>query len=152
MAESAPSESSICKMSRVTPENPGEVPMVLPDLQGWAAAHILARTQPADTQPAQPGSAASAGFTALVNAPETHLGFSVLALTLPRRAPLTRVTCMSLLFSSLTRRVKLKLSSKPRWRKPPRVRGAASGSQLALPEITNTSVRSRSCFCRRSAP
>jgi hypothetical protein len=57
--------------------------MVLPDLQGWAAAHILARTQPADTQPAQPGSAASAGFTALVNAPETHLGFSVLALTQP---------------------------------------------------------------------
>ena len=54
-------------MSRVTPENPGEVPMVLPDLQGWAAAHILAHTEPADTQPAQPGSAASAGFTALVN-------------------------------------------------------------------------------------
>jgi hypothetical protein len=57
--------------------------MVLPDLQGWAAAHILAHTQPADTQPAQPGRATSAGFTALVNAPETHLGFSVLALTLP---------------------------------------------------------------------
>ena len=71
----------------------------------------------------------------------------------PRRAPLTRVTCMSpRLFSSLTRRVKLKLSSRPRWHMPARVRGAASGSHLALPEITNTSVRSKVSFWRWSVP
>ena len=57
--------------------------MVLPDLQSWAAAHILAHTQPTHTQPAQLGHTTSAGFTALVNAPETHLRFSVLAMTLP---------------------------------------------------------------------
>ena len=66
--------SSICKMSTETPENPGEVPIVLPHLQGWAAAHILARTQPTGTQPAQLGHTTGADFTALVNAPETHQG------------------------------------------------------------------------------
>ena len=52
-------------MSNATPENTGEVPMVLPDLQGWAAAHILA-----NNLLAQLGHTAGAGFTALVNAPE----------------------------------------------------------------------------------
>ena len=57
--------------------------MVLPDPQGWTAAHILAHTQPTGTQFAQLGRTTNAGFTALVNAHETHLGFSVLATTLP---------------------------------------------------------------------
>ena len=56
------------------------------------------------------------------------------------------------LFSSLTRRVKSKLSSKLRWRKPVRVRGAASGSPLVLPGIMNTSVRSKLSFCRNDCP
>ena len=46
-------------------------------------AHILAHTQPTGTQPAQLGHTTGAGFTALVNAPETQLGYSVLAMTLP---------------------------------------------------------------------
>ena len=69
-------------MSSLTPVI-GEVPVALPDLQEWAAAHILAHSQPTDTQPTQIGHTTGAGFTALVNAPETHLGFSVLAMTLP---------------------------------------------------------------------
>ena len=52
-------------MSTETPENTGEVPMVLPGLQGWAAAHVLAHTQPTGTQPAQLGRTTNAGFTAL---------------------------------------------------------------------------------------
>ena len=56
-----------------------EVASVLPDLQGWAGSHILPRTSPTHPQSTQPSPGASAGFTALVNAPETHLGFSVLA-------------------------------------------------------------------------
>ena len=60
-----------------------EVADTLPDLQGWVDAHILPRTSPTHPQPTQLGRGASAGFTALVNAPETHLGFSVLAMTLP---------------------------------------------------------------------
>ena len=63
-----------------------EVADTFPDLQGWVDAHILPRTSPTHPQPAQPSPGASAGFTALVNAPETHLGFSVLAMTLPPTA------------------------------------------------------------------
>ena len=51
-------------MSTVTPEV-GEVLTALPDLQGWAAAHILAHTQSTHTQSTQTGHAASAGFTTL---------------------------------------------------------------------------------------
>ena len=60
-----------------------EVASALPDLKGWVGSHILPHTSPASAQFTQLGHTASAGFTALVNAPETHLGFSVLAMTLP---------------------------------------------------------------------
>ena len=67
------------KMSQVTsPEIDGEVQTALPGLQGWVAARTLACTKPTDTQPTQLGhTTTGAGFTALVNAPETHLGSSV---------------------------------------------------------------------------
>ena len=47
------------KMSPKTPVISDEVAVVLPDLQEWAATHILARSQPANTQPTQPKDGAS---------------------------------------------------------------------------------------------
>ena len=56
--------------------------MVLPDLQDWAAAHILAHTQPASTQPTQPENGAGVKHT-LCDSPETPLEFVVMAITRP---------------------------------------------------------------------
>ena len=71
-----------CKMSTETPaalvgDNGGDPQGTLPALQDWAAARTLALTQP--TQPKDGASVQ----TTLRDSPETPLGFSLMAITLP---------------------------------------------------------------------
>ena len=85
-----------CKMSTETPaalvgDNGGDPQGTLPALQDWAAARTLALTQPT-----QPKNGASVQTT-LRDSPETPLGFSVMAITLP-----TAVTPMGALPASTT--------------------------------------------------